>query len=393
MKKELVLASGAAVMIMTLMYSGFFRSDGLKTYAKEDVRVSGEETEGAVKSEGKSIFGEGMGEGGTILEKPEEENGIKRRVMKTIPLDSKETAQIPRYIVEEDAIYMLDESSIVVDETERGSTEGADVVKFSRKVEDLSDNDLERIEKTMVREGINYELLQVVYEVVKVDEYGIPISYSADCEYGGLKKFGISYPIAWQLTAWYDFSGMVGDGNTVTELEEYEFISVPAKGKTNKVEGTVSGGNGEANQIREDVEPVPEPAVKKLLIKPASGDRRKERIKAEDVIPPLAVTAGAGILLPLILWFGVVTAPLYALKEKKRYRYIGRIRLKKEDGMYTAYLTRRLAARAEIPVFMIKLSRKARKKSKAGMLQIHCPDKKRILLTVGKEVKFTVEGD
>lgn len=155
MKKELVLASGAAVMIMTLMYSGFFRSDGLKTYAKEDVRVLREETEGAVKSEGKSIFGEGMGEGGTILEKPEEENGIKRRVMKTIPLDSKETAQIPRYIVEEDAIYMLDESSIVVDETERGSTEGADVVKFSRKVEDLSDNDLERIEKTMVQEGIN----------------------------------------------------------------------------------------------------------------------------------------------------------------------------------------------------------------------------------------------
>ena len=102
MKKELVLASGAAVMIMTLMYSGFFRSDGLKTYAKEDVRVLREETEGAVKSEGKSIFGEGMGEGGTILEKPEEENGIKRRVMKTIPLDSKETAQIPRYIVEED---------------------------------------------------------------------------------------------------------------------------------------------------------------------------------------------------------------------------------------------------------------------------------------------------
>ena len=72
MKKELVLASGAAVMIMTLMYSGFFRSDGLKTYAKEDVRVLREETEGAVKSEGKSIFGEGMGEGGTILEKPEE---------------------------------------------------------------------------------------------------------------------------------------------------------------------------------------------------------------------------------------------------------------------------------------------------------------------------------
>mgnify|MGYP001088814794 FL=1 len=317
MKKELVLASGAAVMIMTLMYSGFFRSDGLKTYAKEDVRVSGEETEGAVKSEGKSIFGEGMGEGGTILEKPEEENGIKRRVMKTIPLDSKETAQIPRYIVEEDAIYMLDESSIVVDETERGSTEGADVVKFSRKVEDLSDNDLERIEKTMVQEGINYELLQVVYEVVKVDEHGIPISYSADCEYGGLKKFGISYPTAWQLTAWYDFSGMVGDGNTVTELEEYEFISVPAKGKTNKVEGTVSGGNGEANQIREDVEPVPEPAVKKLLIKPATGDGRKERIKAEDVIPPLAVTAGAGILLPLILWFGGVTAPLcFERKEK-----------------------------------------------------------------------------
>ena len=48
-------------MIMTLMYSGFFRSDGLKTYAQEDVRVLREETEGAVKSEGKSIFGEGMG--------------------------------------------------------------------------------------------------------------------------------------------------------------------------------------------------------------------------------------------------------------------------------------------------------------------------------------------
>lgn len=356
MKKKRATGSGISVIVMTLVSFLLFRQGGGSVYAAAD------------------------------RQDPE------MRLMKVYQLTSGETRQIPGYIVEENTIYVLDESSIVVEETGRGSSEGADVVTFSEKVENLPDNDLERIEKEAVRQGISCELLSVLYEVAKEDQNGIPICYDAVCEYGGLKKYGVSYPTAWQMTAWYDFWGAADQETAVAVREEYEQTHVPAEKKTARVEGTkrAPAGGQEAVQGRE--EPLPERAAKKFRIGPGPEEDGRARNKIADTALPLAA-AGAGTALPFIIWFSIVTAPLFARKETGKYRCIGRIRLKKEDGVYTAHLTKRLFAKAEIPVFLIRLPGRVRRRTKAGMLQVHCPDGKRILLTAGKEVHFTVEGD
>lgn len=386
MEKKFVVVRKVSVMIMTLVLLVIFRENALEVRAETGTPVSEEAEQGT---------GEAAKERGVETEPVSEEEAEEvsgKRLMKTIPLESGETAQVPRYIVEGKATYVLDESSIVVEETGRGSSEGADVVTFSREVEGLPDNDLTRIEKTMLYEGITCELLSVIYEVAKEDENGIPVRYSAVCEYGGLKKYSTSYPTAWQMTVWYDFCEEVGETDEVTELVEYEYIYVPAE------RASEDGGSREREigkpRTEKNEDPFSEPEKNKIQIRPIVGREEKERKKIIDIPMPLAAAAvGAGLTLPFIIWFSIATAPIFALKKERKYRYIGQVRLKREEGRYTAYLTKRLLGRAGLPVFQIKLPGKVWKKAKMSVFQVHCPDGRKITLTAGKSVCFTVEGD
>lgn len=311
----------------------------------------------------------------------------------TFRLTSDETVQVPRYIVEENAAYALDEASIVVEEIERGSAEGANVVTFSRKAEDLSDNDLARIEKSAVMEGIDCELMSAVYKVEEEDENGMPVRYSAVCEYGGLKKYGISYPTAWQLTACYDLCEMLTEPEIV-ELQEERVIQKKAEhdsGRTKRVTGRTEDKTEKKERDSGETGILPKPEIKRIQIKPPA---QEEDRRITDILVPLAAgAAGTGAIVPFIVWFSILTVPLYGMKEDGKYRYIGRIRLKREGGGYTAYLTKRLRSRAELPVFQIKLQKRVWKRAKTGVLLVHCPGGKRIMATVGRTVRFTVEGD
>lgn len=396
MKRKWMAGCRITATIMTLVLFLLFWQNVGKVYASagsqapEEAGTAG----GGTSGEEENANGKASGEAGAAaVALPGETVGASEvRLMKVISLTSGEMMQVPRYIVEGDAVYVLDEASIVVEETGRGSSEGADVVTFSRKEENLPDNDLERIEKTALHEGVNCELLSVVYEVAGKDANGIPTAYNAVCEYGGLKKYSTSYPTAWQMTVCYDFLGTAGKETAATVQEEYEYVRVPARQKAVETEKTERADIGETESDREREEELPDSAVKKFRIKPAEDEKERKRIM-DTLLPYAATAAGTGIVLPFILWFTIVTAPLFTWKKGEKYRRIGRIRLKKEDGTYTAYLTGRLLARAEVPTFLIKLPGRVRKKTKAGMLQIHCPGGKRILLTAGREVHFTVEGD
>lgn len=306
-------------------------------------------------------------------------------LIRTFELSPNEIAEVPRYIVEDNAVYELDEESITVEETGNGSAEGADVVTFSRKVEDLSDNDLARLEKEIVSEGIPCELLSVAYKVEEEDKNGMPVRYSAVCEYGGLKKYSTSYPVAWRLTAHY---GLLGEPEIVEIQEEAGEDGT----RTTRVTGKTENGEEASDAEREDLFPKPE--IRRIQIKPSPDDGDKMK-KLKDLLVPLAAAAaaGTGVIIPFIIWIAILTAPLFGLKREGKYRYIGRIRLKKEDGTYAAYLTKRLRARAELPVFQIKLPERVWRNSKTGVLQVHCPGGKSILVTIGRKVCFTVEGD
>lgn len=305
-------------------------------------------------------------------------------------LNPEEILQVPRRIVEGNAVYELDEASIVVEETQSGSAEGADVIRFSRKVEDLSDNDLARIEKKSVIGGIGCELLNAVYKVEEKDKNGVPVRYSAVCEYGGLKKYNTSYPTAWRMTACYHLSGMLSEPGIV-EIQEEAAVKKNVRyeeTQTRRIFSKKDGKRGEKEAGERELFPKPE--IKRIRIKP-SGQEEDKRIG--DLFFPLAAgAAGTGLTMPFIIWFFILTAPLFGMKEGGEYRYIGRIRLKKEEG-YAAYLTKRLRRRAQLPVFQIKLQRRVWKSARTGVFLVYCPGGKKIVTTVGRTVHFTVEGE
>lgn len=379
MKKKFTAVTNVYVLIATHVSLAIFCQSSIRICAAENVQM----TETARTADADASEEVGMPE---------------KCLTKIIPLTSNETAQVPRYIVENGAAYVLDESSIVVEVTGNGSAEGADVVTFSKQVNDLSDNDLSGIEKKAVIEGISCELLSAAYKVEEEDGKGIPIRYIAVCEYGGLKKYSTSYPTAWRMTARYDLFEMPQEVVTVEMQEDYE------SGDT--VERRVSGEaeNGETeNEEAENREAETGEEEEKALytnagnssfrMKPASEADMRRKVVDDLLLPLAAVTAGVSVTVPFIVWVSMLTAPLFGMKKEGEYHYIGRIRLKGKNKMYAAYLTKRLLARAGIPVFYMKVPKRVWKNSKTGIVQIHCPGGKTAMATIGKAVHFTVEGD
>ena len=360
MKKKCATLKRAYALIMTIMSFLFLWQNGMSSCAKETVQASA-----------------GV---------PEEADRPPDSLIRIFELTSGETAQVPRRIVEGSAVYELDEASITVEVSGSGSAEGADVVTYTKNVEDLSDNDLSKIEKTAVFDGISCELLSVTYKVEEEEESGMPRRYSAACRYGGLKKYSTSYPAAWRMTARYNLCETVAEKEVVTMWEETK------EDAARHGEGNSGTGSGESETVGGEEEPVPK-AIKGGRIKP--GPEEGDTKKIPDFPVPLAVAAavGAGLTVPFIIWISILTAPLYGLKEAGKYRYIGQIRLKKDGETYAAYLTKRLFARAELPVFQIRLPKRVRRKANTGMLRVDCPEGKRIMATMGRIVCFTVEGD
>lgn len=167
----------------------------------------------------------------------------------------------------------------------------------------------------------------------------------------------------------------------------FQMWSVGDEGKEREEER-----KGEVTEIADQA--VPRAGIRTIRIESAKeGEGKREKIA--DQLAPLAaaMTAWTGVTVPVFIWFSVLSAPLFERRSAGKYRYIGRIRLKQEGGGYSACLTKRLLARAEIPVFQIKLPEKVRKNLKTGMIWIHCPGGRRIMATAGRTVHFTVEGD
>lgn len=312
-----------------------------------------------------------------------------KRVVKTMDLNSEVVTQIPKYIVEDGIFYVLDESSIEVEVTDRRSSEGADVFTTSRKVENLPDNDLERIEKTITYNGTVCDLLYVMYEVTKEDEDLIPVEYSALCEYGGLAAYSKSYPSAWQATFWYDAYEVAGGWETVTE-QKYVHTEKNAGEAVKIIKGKVSA----KDEDQEKEELLLKPEVKRAELKRIKpGEKEEEKSSVDFLVPLAGGILGAGLVLLLIIWFSILTAPVFALKKGERYRYIGQVRMKKTESAYAAYMTKALVNRADIPVFKIKVPERVRRRLREGTLQVCCPNGRWLTLVCGKEVGFTLERE
>ncbi len=347
--------------VTVLAVWGLFSSIKARTYAAPEYILSEAEIR-----QGTEISGKGL--------------------LKKIPLNAETVTQIPRYIMEGNAAYILDEAKITIEETGYGSSEGADVVTASRKIEKLPDNDLARIEKSIIHDGIPCDLLCVVYEITEKDKLGIPKEYAAVCEYGGLKKYSRSYPSSWQAIVCYDVYQIEDAAPITVQYEESKSGHTLRHGVIKQPE--------EAEKAENETEKKSSPVLSQKKLTEKSLER-KEIKQTEDKkelwIPILALAAAAGLLGAWIHYFTNMTAPLYALTAAGKYHYIGQISIKKKKKIYLANLTNRLISKAELPSFKIKIPEKMKKRKEKELFSVKCPDGKIITTTFCSEILFDVE--
>ncbi len=310
----------------------------------------------------------------------------EKSLTKRIPLNAETVTQIPKYIAEEGILYVLDETAITIEETGYGSSEGADVVTTQKTIEALPDNDLARIEKTIVYEGITCKLLCVSYEITSRDVEGIPDKYTAVCEYGGLKKYSNSYAVDWEAVVRYDAYGRNKYPEEQAGGYEYKYGNFWQKNTRGLADKSKEPGDTE----KEDT---PDKPQHKLLV-------RKTPLKDQEwdgwkyLFLLMGIFLVAGILCALV--YAVYhtlsnSAFLFSLTRHKKYRYIGHLRLKEKGGNCCVSLTERVISKAEILSFKIKIPEKTVKKAGKGMLMVQCPGEKTIMLILGKEIVFVLE--
>lgn len=307
---------------------------------------------------------------------------LGKTLEKDIPLNAETITQIPRYIKEGDALYVLDEAGIKVEVTGYGSAEGADVITTSKKLEKLPDNDLARIEKVVAYEGISCELLYVIYRITAWDKNDIPKEYEADCKYGGLKKYSESYAAEWVAHVHYDAYELEEEGKKSLIQYEYE------KRHTASVSG--QAGEGSKEEAGEQ-EKKPDDGRNKLMMQLFPHQSEKEQKLRGFLFPLIILALLIGAVLLFLFLTGLLSnrASLYALTSSGKYKYIGQIRIRIKDSAYSACLTERIYGRAELPSFKMKLPERLFKKIKTGTLQVDCPEEKQLMLIPGREIFFT----
>jgi len=311
-----------------------------------------------------------------------------KELIKEIPLSSETVTQIPKYLTAGNILYILDEEKIEIQETGYGRSERADVVTVTEKTENLPDNDLTGIRKTVPYEGVNCELLCVVFEITGRDKNGIPDRYTALCEYGGLKKYSRFYASDWQAVVYYDAYEVDQQIQTPPVWEKYVYRNTVSENKTERP------GNGEEKEETE--EESRNAAEKKLMMKKTPHqEKEEERTNPGKFWIPLAAVFLLSILLSILYILYKCLSPrkalLYALTARGKYRYIGQLTIKERENIYLLCLSKRLIAKAEILSFRLKMPDQAVKKAEGKRVKIQCPGGRMVMLNAEKETEFVLE--
>ncbi|MCI9383551.1 MAG: hypothetical protein HFI24_05015 [Lachnospiraceae bacterium] len=340
---------------------------------------------------------------------------------KTVILPAGGVTAIPRYEVDGNVLYVLDEDSLSLRTVRTDSAEGAELVTVTKVIGGLPDNDLERIPMTEMEGDVSCELLYVSYKVTEESGEGMPLKYEALCWYGGLSKYKVDYDAAWEAVMTY--TGHPIESSIQSPVVEYlyEYRNPPVVNGTGggeAVRNVLPGqgtalAEGEGGQMEEtgtegtervEDETVPMAAEDETGREPEEepeGEQDFGQFDIEDEAVPLglpggAFAAGAAVvavagLLAAVLWYVFFhTAPIYTALYSGGYKRIGRIRLKYRKDHYVAVLSEFLTERAEIGKYKIKMSGYFRKRSRVGILDIECPDGRMITRKLKDVVLFSV---
>lgn len=282
--------------------------------------------------------------------------------IETYALPNGETAEIPKYIDDGDTVYVLNEESIVVTPTEYGQASGADAVYTTVEMQDLPDNDMDRIPVTVKKDGHEWELLYVDYTPASYDAYGAPSEYNAVCTYGRLSDYSVTHETAWEATVQYQGYQASNYVTATDAVITYAYLEA-AEEEPEVIQET---------PIETEV-PATEPDV--ILEEP-----EKPGIPTAVVIGTTAA-AGGGIFILALYFF--LTVPLYAMTAKGKYRRIGRIRLQKDKEYYAANISEQAVRKAQVPSFMIRVPGKVKR-----VMKINSQDGTNLVPVINHKVTF-----
>lgn len=281
-------------------------------------------------------------------------------ISNTISISSNDTAQIPRYRLDGDTLYILDEQSIQLHPVGSSDETGADVVQIEKIYEGLPDNDMVRLPITVTQDNTTYSLQTVDYEATSYDTYGLPSTYRAVCTYAGLQTYNVSQTSAWEAVVSYQ--GYRTGEYIQSSYIQYVYEYVDAKEE-------------------EEVPPEPEITITPEIPSEKKGNHGKV----------IAAAATGGAFIAVIGYVFLLTAPVYgALASGKGYKYIGRVRIKRKKDHYAAAMNNFLIEKAEVDNYKIKPPKRILKRSEIGVLEIKCPDGSTLYPNLQQEVTFTI---
>ncbi len=144
----------------------------------------------------------------------------ERTIQEEFFLTSEDAGQVPKTVTRDGVEYALDENSVVLQVSKKELWKEQEVMEeyVSYAVED---NDIERLQKEITRDGRALELIGVEYQVTETTESGLPLAYEALCRYAANVDRDREVPVQWKATASY--TGTVEEAAPGTGMREDAF--------------------------------------------------------------------------------------------------------------------------------------------------------------------------
>ncbi|MCI8465026.1 MAG: hypothetical protein HFI63_04095 [Lachnospiraceae bacterium] len=157
-----------------------------------------------------------------VYREEEQEQTIREEMV----LSSEDTSSLPRTLIRDGVEYLLDEDSLSLRVSRTELRRDLDILEeyVTYMVED---NDIEELQKEIVRDGTPLELIEVEYRVAETTESGIPSAYEAVCRYAVNVEQENEIPVEWTATAVYTGTKRESVLDHVIAKNTYEQILEP----------------------------------------------------------------------------------------------------------------------------------------------------------------------
>ena len=241
----------------------------------------------------------------------EEEQTIQEEFV----LTSDDTGQIPRTVIHDGTEYVLDESSIQIRVSKTELWRDQQVLE-EYVTYDVEDNDIDRLEREITKDGKVLELIGVEYSVTETTESGLPLAYAAKCRYAVNVDRDREVPVEWKATA--DYTGNV-------EEAEQEAVAFEAADSVD-VSGTAAGVEA-LQSLPAEAEPEQDVLQNELDVTEMEEIQTIGEMEAFEEEPvPLAAAIEKPVISPGSVAAGVTgtaligAAVFYAVFQRKRNR-------------------------------------------------------------------------